>query len=61
MSGIYGILNKKGSSTDVPHFRYFFSSLYPNILNEEFTYKSFTYGRIVHRKLLNDRVMHEDK
>lgn len=61
MSGIYGILNKKGSSTDVPHFRYFFSSLYPNILNEEFTYKSFTYGRSVHRKLLNDRVMHEDK
>ncbi|MEN6328403.1 MAG: asparagine synthase-related protein [Syntrophomonas sp.] len=60
MSGLYGVFNKTEPLEIEPQYKYFFSSELPNILNEEFRYKNFTFGRSVPRKLLNDRIIYED-
>lgn len=59
MSGIYGVLSKKNKEIK-GIYDFFHSSKMPNVVNEEFEYNNFIYGRSVLDKFLNDRVLYED-
>jgi asparagine synthase (glutamine-hydrolysing) len=59
MAGIYGILSQQ--KLDVSNiYNNFYSSTLDNIINEEFKYNNFFYGRSVIDKFLDDRVLYED-
>lgn len=58
MSGLYGFYSEKKIATK-NHFERFFSATNPNIINEEFSYNKFIYGRSVLNKFTNDRFLHE--
>lgn len=60
MAGIYGVLSTE--KQDIKKiYRHFYSSSFDNIINEEFEYNNFIYGRSVINKFLDDRVLFEDK
>lgn len=59
MSGLYGFYSEKKVPAEKQYER-FFSSGFPDIINEEFRYDTFLYGRSVLDKFNNDRFLHED-
>ncbi|RLA80667.1 MAG: hypothetical protein DRG78_10525 [Epsilonproteobacteria bacterium] len=59
MAGIYGIFSKDELNTS-NIYNYFYSSTLDNIINEEYKYNNFLYGRSVVNKFLDDRVLYED-
>lgn len=61
MSGIYGLYSKKQLNIKKNIFRFFYSSNFENVLNEEYQYENFIFGRSVIPKFLNDRIIHEDE
>jgi len=59
MAGIYGVYSKKQLElTNI--YNSFYSSTLDNIINEEFKYNNFIYGRSVINKFLYDRILYED-
>ncbi len=60
MAGIYGVLSTK--KQDIQEiYTHFYSSTLDNVINEEFEYDNFIYGRSVINKFLDDRVLFEDE
>ncbi len=60
MAGIYGVFSKnKLGIKDI--YKKFYSSILNNIINEEYNYKNFIYGRSVIDKFMDDRVLFEDE
>lgn len=60
MSGIYGVLSKNNLNIS-NIYKLFFSYSLKGIINEEYKYNSFIYGRSVVDIFNNDRVIHETK
>lgn len=59
MAGIYGVYSKNQLElTSI--YNSFYSSTLDNIINEDFKYNNFIYGRSVMNKFLDDRVLYED-
>lgn len=58
MAGIYGIWSKKKLNIS-NLFNMFFTSSFDNIINEEYKYNTFIYGRSTINKFINDRMICE--
>lgn len=58
MAGIYGILSKDNLNLS-NLFNMFFTSPLNNIINEEYKYDNFIYGRSTINRFTNDRVIYE--
>ena len=60
MAGIYGVLSREKQEIKNA-YTHFYSSNLNDIINAEFQYNNFIYGRSVINKFLDDRVLFEDK
>lgn len=60
MAGIYGVWSKENLNIS-SLFNMFFSSSLENIINEEYKYNTFIYGRSTIDRFINDRVIYETK
>ena len=60
MSGIYGVIANRNISFKNKISEMFYSSEFTGIINEDFNYKNFSYGRSVLSQFEDDRIVFED-
>lgn len=58
MAGIYGVFSKENLNVS-NLFNMFFTSSFDNIINEEYKYNTFIYGRSTINRFINDRMICE--
>jgi len=60
MSGIYGIISNLDTTLEQKPSDLFFSSRFPGVLNEDYQYQNFAYGRSVINQFVDDRIIYEN-
>jgi len=60
MSGIFGLYSREKSHHEERCVEYFYSYRAENIINEQFNFENFSYGRSVINKFIDDRILFEN-